>query len=273
MTEPLIEFAARGAPKVIAEFLGMGTKAAEGVEDTAKVAEGVSAAEKTAEGVSAAEKTAVEAGEGGKEALADAAKKGAAKGKSLFSDGIGFVKKHPKSSAVGALGLGLLAAGAMGGGDGGGPIKSLSDALGAAGIPNGTDVAGNGKSFGAGHGGTGEIEIDTEALGAFAVELRRAADALHTAPGEMKAAIAELTKHYSTDGAGTPTRDGGVMPCASGMTKSLAALDHQYEQVVQGIITQLTHDADAIDAICRAHEDSEREHSEKFNNIDTGALA
>lgn len=272
MTEPLIEFAARGAPKVIAEFLGMGTKAAEGVEDTAKVAEGVSAAEKTAEGVSAAEKTAVEAGEGGKEALADAAKKGAAKGKSLFSKGFDYAKKNPKKTLLG-LGIAGVTGAAVFGGDDGGPARTLDDVLGKAGIPSINDVAGHGAGgAGAGHG-TGEIEIDTEALSSFAVELRRAADALHAAPGEMKAAIAELTKHYSTDGAGTPTRDGGVMPCASGMTKSLAALDHQYEQVVQGIITQLTHDADAIDAICRAHEDSEREHSEKFNNIDTGALA
>lgn len=251
MTEPLIEFAARGAPKVIAEFLGMGTKAAEGVEDTAEVAE-----------------KAKVVGEGGKEALTEAAKKGAAKGKSLFSKGFDYAKAHPKKTLLG-LGIAGVTGAAVFGGEGGGPAKTLDDVLAKAGIPSINDVAGTG---GAGHG-TGEIEIDTEALGAFALELRRAADALHTAPGEMKEAVAQLTAHYSTDGAGTPTRDGGPMPCAAGMTKSLAALDRQYEQVVQGIISQLTHDADAIDAICRAHEDSEREHAQRFNNIDTGALA
>lgn len=217
-------------------------------------------------------KNAVKDGEeGAKEATEKTAKDRAKSKKSLFSRATTFAGNHKKGLLIGGAVAGVAGLGLAG--DDGAIPRTVDDVLGHLGVPGTDDVLGGSNTPGGDGAGHGEIEIDTEVLQRFALELRHAADHLHGAPEEMQQSVEAMVKHFSEDGAGAKTRDGNPAPYAASLVEVAGKFLQQYEAMVHAIIQQFTHDAEALDDLCKRHEDHEHEAKRRYEDIDANVGA
>lgn len=213
-----------------------------------------------------------------KKAAAAAKERAEAAKRGLLGKGADWAKAHPKSA---------IAAGTLGGatvlGGGIGIVGGISDALGSRSVdvpdvlPPAPTPAGGGAlpgvgGMGAGSdgGSTGEVEWDTDTINAIIAGLRQEATALEPllSNGAFEAFRAEL----ASDSLHTRTRSGGPSPVLAPLDDAVVKTATAYHDVVQGLITQLTGDANRLADILAKHEDDEAENVARINSIDTEGL-
>lgn len=197
---------------------------------------------------------------------AEAAKRG------ILGRGWDYTKAHPGRVAAGTGGVaagGFVLGTALGGG---GEGDTVTDVLPAPSNPTLPRGSGGGAGGVGGDYSAGIVEWDADNINALIGSLRQEATALEPLLTSGPAAFEAFRAELAADSLHTRTRSGGPSPVLAPLDDAVVLTANAYTEVVQGLIAQLTGDADRLTDILAEYEENEAENVASINSIDTEGL-